>query len=84
MYMYGLLIVHMSCIFTWYKRGKVYVCMYCSKVRTFTLILLMCFSSLPKQESKPLGTIPLAGNKIIRQPDDPKLPNQYRFEIVST
>ena len=35
------------------------------------------------QDNKPLGTIPLAGNKLIRHPDDLKLPNQYRFEIAS-
>ena len=43
----------------------------------------MYISSLYKQESKPLGSIPLAENKVIRHPDDPKLPNQYRFEIIS-
>ena len=37
-----------------------------------------------KQDNKPLGTIPLAGNKLVQHPNDPKLPNQYRFEIVST
>ncbi|XP_065906715.1 rho GTPase-activating protein 24-like isoform X2 [Dysidea avara] len=34
-------------------------------------------------ETKPLGTVPLAGNKLTRLPDDPKLPNQYRFEITA-
>lgn len=35
-------------------------------------------------DSKPLGSIPLAGNKLVRHPDDPKLPNQYRFEIITS
>ena len=67
--------------YAWYKQmyGKCKgVCLYsCSYVP------VMYISSLYKQESKPLGSIPLAENKVIRHPDDPKLPNQYRFEIIS-
>ena len=33
------------------------------------------------QESRPTGTIPLAGNKVIRHPDESKQPS-YKFEIV--
>lgn len=34
------------------------------------------------QDSRPTGTIPLAGNNIIRHQDDPKQPNSFKFEIV--
>ena len=61
-----------------------------ANVKVFVITLYSCsyvpimyISSLYKQESKPLGSIPLAENKVIRHPDDPKLPNQYRFEIIS-
>ena len=39
---------------------------------------LTTFSS---QDDRPTGTIPLAGNKVKRHPDDPKQPNMFKFEI---
>ena len=57
-----------------------------------TLLVILKYCALDElhvlfvyvQETKPLGTVPLAGNKLTRLPDDPKLPNQYRFEITGT
>ncbi len=36
---------------------------------------------LKLQDNRPTGTIPLAGNKIIRHPDDPKQQQGFKFEI---
>ena len=33
------------------------------------------------QDNRPTGTIPLAGNKVIRHPDDPKQQQGFKFEI---
>ncbi len=41
--------------------------------------IVTCLHDL--QDNRPTGTIPLAGNKIIRHPDDPKQHQGFKFEI---
>jgi len=57
-------------IHTWHKRW-------------FVLTGDLLFYYKTPQDTRPTGTIPLAGNKVIRHPDDPRQPTSFKFEIVS-
>ncbi|XP_064393491.1 rho GTPase-activating protein 24-like isoform X2 [Halichondria panicea] len=57
-------------IHTWHKRW-------------FVLTGDLMFYYKTPQDNRPTGTIPLAGNKIIRHPDDPKQQQGFKFEIQS-
>lgn len=49
--------------------------------RWFVLTGDMIFYYKNQHDDRPTGTIPLAGNKVKRYPDDPKQPNMFKFEI---
>lgn len=51
--------------------------------RWFVLTGDMLFYYKCPQDSRPTGTIPLAGNNVCRHQDDMRQPNSYKFEIVA-